>query len=81
MFRHNMGRLDRSLRFIAGVAIILIGALALTWWQSTLGGILLLVLASVLLGTSLTGVCPAYIPCGISTVGRPHKPDNPAAAC
>ena len=78
MFRQNMGRLDRTLRFIAGVALIPIGLFALGGWQGSLIGILVLALVSLLLVTSLTGVCPGYIPLGISTVSRPHNPGDPA---
>ena len=78
MFRQNMGRLDRTLRFIAGVALIPIGLFALGGWQGSLIGILVLALVALLLVTSLTGVCPGYIPLRISTVSRPHNPGKTA---
>ena len=74
MFKQNMGRLDRTLRFIIGVALIPIGLLALGGWQGNLIGILVVAFALVLLVMSLTGFCPGYIPFGISTLGREQNP-------
>ena len=70
MLKKNMGRLDRTVRFIAGVALIPIGVFALGGWQGNLSGILLGAASLVLLLTSLTGFCPAYVPLGISTNAR-----------
>jgi hypothetical protein len=75
MLKKNMGQLDRTLRFLGGVALILIGLFLLGGWQGNLPGILLAVLGvAPLLVTSLTGFCPGYIPFGISTLGR--KPNS-----
>lgn len=74
MIRRNMGRLDRTLRFIVGVALIPIGLFALGGWHGNVIGILVLAPAALLLATSLTGFCPGYIPLGISTVGRQTNP-------
>lgn len=60
----NMGTLDRVIRLAAVAAII--GAYGL----GLISGILALVLgavAVVLLLTSLTATCPAYMPFGLST--------------
>lgn len=71
MFKKNMGQLDRTVRFIAGVALILIGLFLLGGWQGNLFGILVAVFGVVpLLATSLIGFCPGYIPFGISTINR-----------
>lgn len=70
MFRQNMGRLDRTVRFIAGVALIPIGLFALGGWQGNLSGVLAGVISLVLLLTSLTGFCPGYVPFGVSTYAR-----------
>jgi hypothetical protein len=67
MLRHNMGRLDRILRLVVGVALIPIGLFALGGWHGDLVGILVAALAVLPLGTSLTGFCPGYVPFGIST--------------
>jgi hypothetical protein len=74
MFKQNMGQLDRTLRFIVGVALIPIGLFALSGWQGNLIGILVVAFALVPLVTSLTGFCPGYIPFGISTLGREQNP-------
>ncbi len=55
----NMGSLDRTLRLIAGAALI---GLTLTGNIGAWGWI-----GIVPLATSLIGVCPAYLPFGIST--------------
>jgi hypothetical protein len=74
MVKKNMGRFDRTLRFIGGVALIPIGLLALGGWQGNLSGVLVATFALVPLVTSLTGFCPGYIPFGISTRGREQNP-------
>ncbi|MBB5744832.1 hypothetical protein GGR13_000404 [Brevundimonas variabilis] len=63
----NMGTLDRVIRLAAVAAVI--GAYGL----GLIGGTLALVLgavAAVLLLTSLTATCPAYMPFGLSTRRR-----------
>ena len=64
----NMGVADRSFRaFViapaAIVAAILVGA-------SSIGAIVLFLVAGVMLATSVTGRCPSYVPLGIDTRGR-----------
>jgi hypothetical protein len=54
----NVGGLDKILRIIAGIAIIIIGIAARSWWGAL--GLLPLV-------TAFIGWCPAYIPFGIKT--------------
>lgn len=54
----NVGGVDKIVRIIAGVALIAYGIIAQNW----LGAI-----GVVPLGTALLGVCPAYLPFGIST--------------
>lgn len=71
MFKKNVGQLDRTVRFIVGVALIPIGLFLLGGWQGNLFGILVAVFGVVpLLATSLIGFCPGYIPFGISTINR-----------
>lgn len=74
MFKQNMGRLDRTLRFIVGAALIPIGLFALGGWQGDLIGILVVAFTLLPLVTSLTGFCPGYIPFGISTCDREQNP-------
>jgi len=53
-----MGKTDRILRSIVGIAVIGAGV----YYQSWLGGI-----GAIPFGTALIGWCPAYLPFGIST--------------
>jgi hypothetical protein len=70
MLKKNMGRRDRTLRFIVGVTLIPMGLFALGGWQGNLIGVLVAVFALLPLVTSLSGFCPIYIPFGISTLDR-----------
>jgi hypothetical protein len=54
----NLGKLDRTIRIVAGVAITAWGLYAQNW----LGAIGLVPLA-----TGLLGWCPAYLPLGLNT--------------
>ena len=68
MFKKNVGRLDRIVRIIVGVALVPIGLFLLGGWQGNSTGILVAVLALIPLVTGLIGSCPAYVPFGISTL-------------
>ena len=68
MFKKNVGRLDRTVRIIAGVALIPIGLFLLGGWQGNSTGILVAILALIPLVTGLIGSCPAYTLLGISTL-------------
>ena len=54
----NMGKVDRIIRGIAGLGIIGVGVYFQSWWGA---------LGAIPLGTALIGVCPAYLPFGISS--------------
>jgi hypothetical protein len=63
----NMGTADRLIRVLVVVAI------AALYFAGKIGGTLAIVLgvvAVVFLLTSLIGVCPAYLPFGLSTCKR-----------
>lgn len=64
----NMGNFDRGLRafVVAPVAIVV----ALILGAGTVGGIILLVVAGIMLATAITGFCPTYSVVGISTHPR-----------
>jgi hypothetical protein len=54
----NVGKTDRILRVIAGVAILAAGWAYGSWWG---------LVGVVLIGTAAVGFCPLYFPLGIST--------------
>ena len=62
--RTNEGTTDRSLRAAAGVVAVVI---ALMTGLGSVGGILMLVVAAILLVTAATGFCPLYRVLGLST--------------
>lgn len=60
-FKKNVGRLDRTLRKIAGAALFLTGLFLLK------GSVLIMVFGVAMLAVGLIGFCPAYVLFGIST--------------
>lgn len=54
----NVGKTDRALRIVAGIAVILAGIAAQQWWG---------VIGLVPLFTGIFRFCPVYVPLGIST--------------
>lgn len=74
--KHNENTLDRMLR--AGLGLVL-GAVALAVGATSVGGILLLVVALVLLVTAAIGFCPLYAVLGISTCPVRPTDAGPAA--
>jgi hypothetical protein len=62
--KQNMGTLDRIFRLI--VAVIIAG-LYLTGQLSGIAATILGIVAVVFLVTSILGLCPAYLPLGLST--------------
>ena len=57
----NMGSVDRIVRGVAGVALI-------AW--ALMGGPVWAWIGVVPLATAAIGVCPAYVPFGITTCGK-----------
>jgi hypothetical protein len=70
MFKRNVGRLDRSVRFIAGGALVAIGLFTLGGWQGNSTGADVALFALLPLATGLFGFCPTYALFGISTQGE-----------
>jgi Protein of unknown function (DUF2892) len=54
----NMGKTDRTLRFVGAFALIAAGLYFGSWWGA---------LGLIPLFTATTRWCPAYLPFGIST--------------
>jgi hypothetical protein len=62
----NVGSIDRTLRFIAGLALLGAGYYFKSWWG---------LIGIVPLLTATFRFCPAYVPFGLSTCAR--KSDKP----
>lgn len=61
--KKNMGGADRIVRLILGLAIVAAGVYYKSWWGA---------IGAVPILTAMVGSCPAYLPFGISTMGKPH---------
>jgi len=68
--KQNMGNPDRIVRIVIA-ALLAVGAGIAGF--SSVGGIILLVLAAVMLATSAVGFCPLYAPFKFSTKHGPAK--------
>ena len=62
--KKNVGRVDRTLRLIAGPALVLAGALLMKW------NVVVMAIGLVMTVIGLIGFCPIYVPFGISTRKR-----------
>jgi hypothetical protein len=62
--KKNMGTIDKVIRILVAVVVLI---LYLTNVISGTLGIILLALSAVFILTSAIGVCPLYIPLGLST--------------
>ena len=62
--KKNIGTIDKVVRILIAVAV---AVLYFTNIVSGTLGVVLLVLAGVLVLTSLVGICPLYLPFGLST--------------
>jgi Protein of unknown function (DUF2892) len=67
----NMGTADRAVRAFLVAPLAVIAAIAVG--IGTVGGIILLAVAAVMLATSAVGFCPLYALLRIHTGGR-HRP-------
>ncbi len=59
--KKNMGSLDKNLRLVLGIILLIVGFFS-TWWLSLIG--------VIMIGTSVMGFCPAYLPFNISTLRK-----------
>ncbi|WP_226699314.1 DUF2892 domain-containing protein [Qipengyuania gaetbuli] len=62
--RKNMGSLDKTVRLIAAVVLVVLAA---TGTITGLFATIAYVVAAIFVVTSLVSFCPAYLPFGIST--------------
>jgi hypothetical protein len=70
MFKRNEGLLDRVVRVVVGLALLPAGLFLLGGLQGSALGLVAAGLGVLGLITGLTGVCPLYIPFGISTLKK-----------
>ena len=63
--KKNMGKIDRRIRAFLIAPLLVV--LALFVVVGSVGGVILLVLALVMLATSAAGLCPLYLPMGVDT--------------
>lgn len=59
--KNNVGNIDRIIRIVLGLAIIVLGIIYQSWWGA---------IGIVPILTGSFGYCPAYLPFGLSTVCR-----------
>ena len=64
----NVGKTDRLIREVVGLAILAAGAYYRSWWG---------LVGLVPLATAIFRFCPGYLPFGISTCGSCDKPKQP----
>jgi hypothetical protein len=74
MLRKNEGPVDRSIRVAAGALLIVVGLFVLDGLQASPLGLVAAGFGAWFIATGALGVCPAYIPFGISTFGTRHGP-------
>ncbi len=68
--KQNIGNTDRIVRIVLA-ALLAVGAWLVGF--GSIGGVILLALAVVMLVTSALGFCPLYAPFGLSTKPRPSQ--------
>lgn len=61
--KKNVGSIDKIVRIVLGLAVMVFGYLNESWWG---------LIGLVPLFTAFMGTCPAYLPFGISTC-KPEK--------
>lgn len=66
----NESNIDRIIRVVVAVAAV---AIALAIGAGSVGGIILLVVAAVMLVTAAVGFCPLYRVLGVNTCKIPTK--------
>ncbi|MGA1872154.1 MAG: DUF2892 domain-containing protein [Thermoplasmatota archaeon] len=69
----NMGAIDRIIRSLVGIALVIIGVLTGLWW--------LYIIAAIMLLTSAVGICPLYLPMKIRTFTGREKEKIKKGCC
>lgn len=70
MFQRNEGPVDRTIRIVLGVLLLLVGLWLLNGLGGAAGGIIVAVIGAILLITGITGFCGLYRLLGISTLKK-----------
>jgi len=60
----NVGSIDRVLRVVLGLGLLVAGLVTQSWWG---------LIGIIPLGTAAIGWCPVYLPFGLSTCRRPKS--------
>ena len=60
----NVGSIDRVLRVLLGLGLLVAGLVTQSWWG---------LIGIIPLGTAAIGWCPVYLPFGLSTCRRPKS--------
>ena len=63
----NEGTIDRGLRAVLGIVLLVVGLVWMDAMGGAVTGILAVLIGAVLLVTGLVGFCPAYALVGIKT--------------
>jgi uncharacterized membrane protein len=63
----NVGPVDRALRLVVGIVLIVLAFAMLGAAEGSAGGVIAVAAGAVLLLTAALGFCPAYLPLKMST--------------
>src|SRR5918994_6423382 len=74
MFSKNEGPTDRAIRVVAGFVLIAVGLFVLGGVEASVAGSVAAAFGGWFVATGAIGVCPLYVPFGISTLGTTHGP-------
>jgi hypothetical protein len=70
MFAKNEGPADRTIRVVGGALLIAAGLVLLGGLQASVVGIVVAAFGLWFIVTGAIGVCPGYLPFGISTLPK-----------
>jgi len=73
MFAKNEGPADRIIRVVAGALLIAVGLVLLGGLETSVVGIVVAAFGLWFIVTGAIGVCPGYVPFGISTVPKRQR--------